>query len=63
MNKEDILVCERVKEGKVGIVPVSGSWQPLKDALNLELLKALLSRFISLQSMRGIMENLMKILP
>lgn len=63
MNKEDILVCERVKKEKVGIVPVSGSWQPLKDTLSLELLQALLSRFTSLQSMRGIMENLIKILP
>lgn len=31
----------------MSIVPVSGSWQPLKDALSLELLKALLSRFTS----------------
>lgn len=47
MNKEDILVWERVKEGKVSIVPVSGSGQLLKDALSLELLKALFSRFTS----------------
>lgn len=55
MNKEDILVWERVKEGKVSIVPVSGSWQPLKDGLSLELLL-----HGSLQSMRGIIENLIK---